>query len=310
MAHDLQFTEPDVSHPRTQGDRPMKDLLTILAILFVAMGGAAAWFLFSPHHDEVSAVAAPSDPAPAPEPKDPEEERREKAAEPLPEMPKADPKSVVKALLPDNTLVLETKPDGTKRVLVVAEVCMFKPPEAEADPLLEVLMCKKNTKEHEAILRTSVDARYIHAALLAAGAVKGSPVQFVDPKTEKEDYKPASGGGVTVSVHYKKNGKLHTHAAQEWIRDRKTGKPIAHNWVFAGSRFVRNPDAAPDAPEFYTANNGEVISISNFPDAMLDLPVQISRNEADLVFEAWMAKVPPILSKVWVILEPVPAKKK
>ncbi len=225
-----------------------------------------------------------------------------KDAEPLPDVPKADPKSEVKPLLPDKTLLLETRPDKTRRVLLTSEVCL-------REGLLEVFLCKRNTKEHESILRTAVDARMIHAALLAAGAKPGSPVQFVNPKTGEEDYKPASGDKIKVLVHYKKGGKLHTHPAQEWITDLKTKKPMAHEWVFAGSRLFKDPDN-PNAPPYYTANNGEVIAISNFPDSMLDLPVPVSRDNAELNFVAATEKIPPLLSKVWVILEPVAEKKK
>ena len=242
------------------------------------------------------------DPQPPPPPTNPfDPAELAKHAEPLPELPKADPKSQVKELLPDKTLLLETLPDKSRRVLLVAEVCLREGP-------LEVLLCRTNTKEHEAVIRTAVDARLIHAALIAAGAKAGSPVQFINPKTEKEDYKPASGTEVKVLVHYKKDGKLHTHPAQEWITDLKTKKPMAHQWVFAGSRFLNHPDR-PDDPPYYTANNGEVMSISNFLDAMLDVPVPVSRDNADLNFAAATEKIPPLLSKVWVILEPVAEKK-
>ena len=60
---------------------------------------------------------------------------------PLPEAPKADAKSEHKALQPDNSLILETKGDGAKRVLVAAEVCM-----REGGPL-EMFVCKKSSKE-------------------------------------------------------------------------------------------------------------------------------------------------------------------
>ncbi|MGL4419909.1 MAG: YdjY domain-containing protein, partial [Gemmataceae bacterium] len=188
-------------------------------------------------------------------------------AEKLPEMPKADPKSEVTPLTKEQTLVIEKKPDGKKRVLFVAEVCLREGP-------LEVFLCKTRTKEHEAVARTEIDARLIHAALLAIGVNKGSPVQYSNPKTGDAEYKAATGGIVNVSVHYTLKGKTHEHTAQDWILDVKTKKTMAHQWVFAGSRFAKNPDR-PEDPEYYCANNGEMIGISNFPDSMLDLPVEI-----------------------------------
>lgn len=282
-------------------------LAPVLAVLLLA---AAC----SPTESGTSAPAAPATaatratakPAPDPEPQPPpanpfDPAELAKHAEPLPELPKAGPKYQVKELQPDMTLYLETLPDKSRRVLLVAEVCLREGP-------LEVLLCKRGTKEHEAIVRTTVDARLIHAALIAAGAKPGSPVQFVNPKTNEEEYKPASGTEVRVLVHYRKGGKLHTHPAQEWVTDLTTKKPMAHRWVFAGSRLLDNPDR-PGDPPFYTANNGEVISISNFLDSMLEIPVAIGTDNASLNFAAATEKIPPLLSKVWVILEPVAEKK-
>jgi len=267
----------------------------VLVILGVLAGAGLFWFT----RTQLAVSARLPIPAAAPEPA-PEPEVPSKDATPLPEVPKADPKSELNALLPDKTLYLETKPDKTKRILFVAEVCL-------REGQLEVLVCKKNTKEHEAIVRTEVDARLIHAALIAAGGKPGSPVRFVNKETGEPDYKPATGGKVAVSVVYNKGGKLFSHPAQDWIKDLKTKKPMAHEWVFAGSRFLKNPDKPTD-PEYYTANNGEVISISNFVDSMLEVPVEVSRDNADLSFDAMTEKIPPLLSKVWVILEPVGAK--
>jgi hypothetical protein len=174
---------------------------------------------------------------------------------------------------------------------------------------LEVFCCKTNTKEHESILHTDIDARYLHAALLAAGARPGSPVSFFDPKTMKPEYTPASGTTIDVLVHYTKGGKTFTHPAQEWITDSKTKKDMAHTWVFAGSKFLKNTDR-PNEPDYYCANNGEVIAISNFVDSMLDLPVEVSAANDELQFEAKTEKIPPPLSGVWVIMQPKEVKEK
>ena len=222
--------------------------------------------------------------------------------ESLPDPPKASDQSKLTPLNKEKTLYLETPEKGEKRVLFAAEVCL-------REGVLEVLVCKKQTKEHEAILRADLDARLLHAALVAAGATPGKPVQFINPKTEEPEYKPASGQKIKVTVHYTRNGKAVSHPAQDWILDKSTKKPMTHEWVFAGSRFLKNPDR-PQDPEYYTANNGEVICISNFVDSMLDLPVEVSRDEKDLHFEAFTRRIPAVGSKVWVVMEPVPEEKK
>ena len=229
-----------------------------------------------------------------------------KDAEKLPVAPKSVEKAEHKPLNAEKTLLLESAPgkDGKMkpvRLLFAAEVCLSKGP-------LEVFCTKNGTKEHEAIVRINFDAKFLHAGLLAVGAKQGKPVQWVDPKTEKPDYKPAHGQVIDVTVHYTLKGKTFTHAAQEWIKDSKGKGVMKHEWVFAGSRFYKNPERPTD-PEYYMANNGEVISISNFADAMLDLPVEVTSSNDDLFFQCNEEKIPPLLSKVWVILTPKAEKK-
>src|SRR5262245_17398932 len=79
-----------------------------------------------------------------------------------------------------HVLVVNGKP---KAVMVEAMVCLRK-------GLLEHLMCRRHTKEHEAILTAEVDARDIHKTLVAIGAKEGKPVQF-QPK-----YAPPSGARI------------------------------------------------------------------------------------------------------------------
>ena len=240
-------------------------------------------------------TAATITPAPSDIPEYPNQKPKS-PPEPLPPIPRADPKSVLKALTPEESLFLETLPDGRRRLLFHAEVCMDR-------GALEVFLCKARTKEHEAVLSTGVPPEFLHAALIAAGAEKGTPVQFVNPKTGEEEYQPATGETIRVLVHYQKDGKVITRPAQEWVREIRTEKPMTHAWVFAGSRFMKNPDR-PDDPPYYTANNGEIIGISNFPDSMLVVPVAVSQDYAELAFEVRTVEVPPVGSRVWVILEP------
>ncbi len=236
-----------------------------------------------------------------------------KDAEKLPAFPKLDPKNTVKALNKGETIWGEFAPTGEQkktklvRVGLACEVCLREGP-------LEVLLCKKGTKEHEAILRVDADAQLVHLALIAADAKPGTPTQFIDPKTEKPQYKPATGSKINVAVHYTKGGKAFTHPAQEWVLDREKTKKdkkdvtIPHPWVFAGSMEVKDP-CFPDKPAYYAANSGDIISISNFPYSMLEMPVEISKDDAFLTYEARTEKIPALFSKVWLILEPAPEKK-
>ena len=258
---------------------------------------------FLPLAAAAALVLAAAVPAPSPAGQQPE---KQKDPEKLPEFPKLDPKNSVTHLNPDKTIFAEVSQVGEKkqvvRVGLACEVCLREGP-------LELFLCKKGTTEHEAIVRLDADMRFVHLALEAAGAKPGTPTQFVDPKTEEAKWKAATGTKVKVLVHYTRDGKAYTHPAQEWILDKTTKKPMAHQWVFAGSRFMKNPDR-PEDPEYYCANNGEVIAISNFTDSMLDIPVRVSDAADELNFEAVTKKIPPLGSGVWVILEPVLEKGK
>ncbi|WP_162656545.1 YdjY domain-containing protein [Tuwongella immobilis] len=240
----------------------------------------AVWLTVLTSVGMLSGLAAQPAPVPADE--------GERAPTPPPTLP-ADVK--LTPLNPGKTLFLEKMANGKRRVWVQAVVCLREGP-------LEVFLCKKNTKEHEAILSADIDARDLHMALIVCGAKPGSPVQFVPT------YQPANGSKVDVSIAMNdKDGKLKQLSAREWIRNIRTKKDMDQLWVFAGSRFLKNPDD-PKMPPYYTANNGEIISLSNFVDSMLDLPVKSSRETADLLFEAQTEKIPPLATTVYVILEP------
>lgn len=193
-------------------------------------------------------------------------------------------------------IFVELLPNKKRRVLISAEVCL-------REGQLELLLCRKSSKEHESILTADVDARLIHAALIAAQARAGSPVRFV-PK-----YRPASGSSIKVSLQFQDKDKQVTVPAQSWLKNAKTDKPLQSDWIFAGSRLVTNP-LDPDGEKHYLANDGDVICVSNFETALLDLPIQSSKENADLLFVANTQRIPPLGTKVIVILEPVIEAKK
>jgi hypothetical protein len=78
---------------------------------------------------------------------------------------------------------------------------------------------------------------------------------------------------------------------------------MEYDWVFAGSKLFDSPE--PNQPPIYAANDGDVICISNFDTALLDLPVQLSDNNDELNYEAWTDRIPPLGTPVQLILEPL-----
>ena len=159
---------------------------------------------------------------------------------------------------------------------------------------IEFLACPEGTKEHESIVATRASARSVHAALLAIGLEPGTPVAF-DP-----EYAAATGPRVLVRVRWTKpDGERDTVDVRSWVRNAQTGKPLDADWVFAGSSFWTDPA---DGREYYQADGGDLICVSNFPTATLDLPVESSQSNEALLFEAFAGRVPPRDTAVELIL--------
>jgi hypothetical protein len=201
------------------------------------------------------------------------------------------------------TLLLETLPDGKRRVLVQTSVCYREGP-------LELLMCKYSSKEHESILHGDVDAQDIHTTLMVANATPGSPVSYKEQPDKTFKVIPPTGTKIKVLLQYeKKPGELVTVNAREWIRDVKTQKELAHDWVFAGSVLYKDPDDPTKKPTYLATGSGDYISVSNFSDSLLDLPIESTKDNSDLAFECWTDRIPALGTKVTMILEPVPDAK-
>jgi hypothetical protein len=168
-------------------------------------------------------------------------------------------------------------------------------------PPLEMFACLKNTKEHESIVAVAVKAFQVHSALLAVGAKQGTPVQF------QPEYKPAKGEEIEIRILWTDaKGKTHQARAQDWIRDIKTKKPMAHPFIFAGSGFWTDDETG---ERHYMAEGGELICVSNFSSAMLDLPVASSASTDSLLFEAFSDHIPAEGTKVRLVLMPKEQKK-
>ena len=194
--------------------------------------------------------------------------------------------SGLKRLTKDYDLWVDLK---RKLVVVDGQICM-------REGVLEMFACPKGTKEHEAIVAVNCKAQFLHAALLAVGAKPGKPMQY------EPEYKPATGTVVDVYVLWKdEKGNNQKVKAQEWIKDIKTGKPMSHAWVFAGSRFWTDPDTK---KEYYSADGGDLICVSNFVTAMLDLPIPSSQTNAELMFGTFPDRIPPLGTKVRLVLIP------
>ncbi len=189
-------------------------------------------------------------------------------------------------LSPTDEVWIDTK---NKRVLVGGKICFRQ-------GMLEMFACPEGTKEHESIVAVKSKAFLVHTALLAVGAQPGRPAQY------EPQYTPASGPRIAIEVVWKnEQGQTVRRPAQQMILNVKTRKPMEQEWVFAGSGFWQ--DEA-DGERYYLAEAGELICVSNFSSALLDLPIESSQNNAQLLFEANTDNIPPLGTAVRLLLTP------
>jgi len=206
---------------------------------------------------------------------------------------KSDPKAGLVKLDKKGVVWLDNRDPKRRRVLLKAEVVL-------REGSLEMFCCLKGTKEHESILAVDAKAIAIHTALVAAGAQPGKPVRF------QPEYLPASGQQIEVLLQWKDDKGNHERVrAQQWVRNIETGKPLAHSWVFAGSRLERDPASG---ATYYWAEEGDLICVANFTSAMLDLSVQSSQANGELLFEPFTKRIPRDGTPVTIYLEPVAEK--
>ena len=177
-----------------------------------------------------------------------------------------------------------------KHVIVAGRTCLQQGG-------LEMFICPFFTKEHESVIAVNARSFEIHSSLLAIGAAPGSPVQW-DP-----EYQPARGPIVKIDVMWKDpaGGEIITRRGQEMIRDFKTKKPMELDWVFGGSVLEKDPETG---QSYYYADGGELVCLSNFSTAALDVPIQSSDSNEDLLYEANPDMIPEPGTKVYVIFKP------
>jgi len=171
---------------------------------------------------------------------------------------------------------------------------------AMRDGPLEMFACPMGTKEHESIVGTLAKASEVHAALLAVGAKPGTPVQYIP------SFVPATGQRIRVWVCYLDNKrKFQVVDARKWIRKTGTEQEMKADWVFAGSGFYKDPS---DGREYYRADGGDMICVSNFSTAMMDVPFASSAEADDLIFSPFTKRIPERGKPVRLVLSPIPLK--
>ena len=201
-------------------------------------------------------------------------------------------KNVLKPVESSKTVLALKKEGGIwidltrKWVIVDGTVCLREGP-------LEMFICPAQTKEHESVITTPIDAETVHTALLAIGAKAGSPVQF------QPEYKRATGAVIDIVVVWiGEDKKVNASLAQDWIKKGNTRKTMQYAWVFGGSGYWKNPNTN---EKIYYGNDGSLVCLSNFPTATMDLPVESSNSNAGRLYQANTAKIAPLKTPVRII---------
>ena len=183
---------------------------------------------------------------------------------------------------------------ASRRLILRARVAIKEGP-------LEHLLCSKGSKDHESTLTTEAPPRVIHAGLILTGGEPGHPVRF-DPK-----FAPPTGSPIAIDLEWTgPDGKPRRADARSWIKDVKTEKPLTTDWVFAGSELFEDPKTK---QKIYAADDGDLITVANFPSSILDLPFRSSSSDADRGYVANTAAIPDRGTPVTISLKPRPKPK-
>ena len=172
---------------------------------------------------------------------------------------------------------------------------------AMRDGALEMFACPVGTKEHESIVAALAKSREVHAALLAVKAKPGSPVRFL-PQFEQP-----TGDAIRVWVCWRDSGdKFKVVDARRWVqRNGDFENHMKAEWVFGGSGFWKDPA---DGREYYRADGGDMICVSNFTTAMMDVNISSSAEAGELQYVPFVDRIPPRGTPVRLVLCPTNSK--
>ena len=238
----------------------------------------------TPKSDAVIADLPDANPPTPPKPPIPEESKNPR----IQAVCKAftEPKGATR-LAPDARLWIDKK---KRRVVIDGYVAMREGP-------LEMFACPAGTKEHESVVALITESQYVHAALLAIDATPGRPVKF-DPV-----YSPPAGDRIAIWVLWRDDkGKRHRVKAQQWVKKQGTDEALDVDFIFAGSQWWTDPQSGRD---FYTADDGDLVCVSNFTSATLDIPIESSKANAALDFGAFTKNIPDRFTPLRIVMIPM-----
>jgi hypothetical protein len=181
---------------------------------------------------------------------------------------------------------------GDKVVEFEGEICINAHHPDTPDVYLEMLVTAPDSREHESLVMADIRPSNLHAGLLAAGFVSGSPLS----RDDEGKLVQAHGDGLMVMIGVIADEEDDEQDADppalvpitDWVMRVDDESPLldAEHWeglVFAGSRFRRH--------EYEADGAGTLISLTSFgneviaprwtlsPNAAIDEPVWIANRE-------------------------------
>ncbi|MFM8288567.1 MAG: YdjY domain-containing protein [Planctomycetaceae bacterium] len=150
-----------------------------------------------------------------------------------------------------------------KRVLVLAEVCLRQGG-------LEMLACRKRSKEHESILAIDADAFVIHTALLALKAAPGGPAVY------QPEFRPPHGQTVSIELMWKDpEGQRQSAPAQAWVRE-----TLNRFWVRPLERLPAGVSLAEDSSLRYDRKQRDLLWYGPMSDKERQAFLAMSKDKA------------------------------
>ena len=189
-----------------------------------------------------------------------------------------------KQIFPTSELWLDK---ANNQVIVGGKICI-------QEGQLEMFACPSGTKEHESVVSAAATSFQIHAMFLALGCNPGTPVSW------HPEYRAASGPTVVMEIAWKDGDTVKRIPIQQMIRNFETKKALDTEFVFVGSQFYVHPDGTKE----YYGDAGEMVCLSNFSTAMIDIPIKSGDSDDSLLFEAFTENIPPVNTQVYIFFQP------
>ena len=185
--------------------------------------------------------------------------------------------------------------------------------------MLELVACRKGSKEHESIVAITARPMHVHTALLLLGANNGNPAmrKAVDEQKKRWINVPPKGDPVDVYLVFEdSDGKMVEHPICEFVArsgkspdelpavgedDAREDSKFPNTFLFAGSLLHGD---GPGPRKYLSDLSGNVISIATFGDELLCLPGVHSDDNGSLMWQVDATKLPKVGSKVTLRLRP------